>query len=393
MIKYFTALILFFFLISCSDNSKENHTEHNDNNLINNFSISGDIKGSNDSSFYLEALSQNGKIEISQSKANKDGKFIMKGNIPGFGIYQLRMGKSSDKIIPLTLEPNDKIEIISNYDDYTINPKLFGSEWAQIMTKYMNLFYDFQKNQKELIKMSKQMENHELQKRYINIKKELDDFALFNMNNNPSNPFNIILSSFAMPTMGFENWNIKNLEVLKKVSNAYSSKYKGSPIVSEFEKQINEIELAYNNFKINNDKKKRGYAPEIKLNKPDGSIIMLSELKGNYVLIDFWASWCGPCRRENPNLVKLYNKYKNKGFTIFSISLDKDLEAWKNAIEKDGLIWANHGSDLKMWNTPLVSLYNFSSIPYTVLVDKNGMILATGLRGQKLEEKLNEIFN
>ena len=136
-----------------------------------------------------------------------------------------------------------------------------------------------------------------------------------------------------------------------------------------------------------------GYAPEIKLSKPDGSIIMLSELKGNYVLIDFWASWCGPCRKENPNLVKLYNKYKNKGFTIFSISLDKDLEAWKNAIEKDGLIWANHGSDLKMWNTQLVSLYNFSSIPYTVLVDKNGMILATGLRGQKLEEKLNQIFN
>jgi hypothetical protein len=91
-------------------------------------------------------------------------------------------------------------------------------------------------------------------------------------------------------------------------------------------------------------------------------------------------------------MVRLYNEYKDKGFTIFSVSLDKNVEAWKSAIAKDGLIWPNHGSDLKMWNTPLISLYNFNSIPHTVLVDKEGMIIASGLRGIKLEQKLRELL-
>lgn len=136
-----------------------------------------------------------------------------------------------------------------------------------------------------------------------------------------------------------------------------------------------------------------GSAPEISLPDPDGNTKHLSDLKGKVVLIDFWASWCKPCRAENPNVVRLYNKYKSKGFDIFSVSLDKNVNKWKSAIIKDNLTWDNHVSDLLGWNTSVTSLYNFSGIPHTVLIDREGNIIASKLRGPALEAKLKELFD
>jgi thiol-disulfide isomerase/thioredoxin len=126
---------------------------------------------------------------------------------------------------------------------------------------------------------------------------------------------------------------------------------------------------------------------------PEGKIISLSSLQGKVVLIDFWASWCAPCRKEMPNVVKLYNQYKDKGFTVYSVSLDEDPKAWKEAIKADGMTWPNHVSDLSGWKSPMPQLYGFQGIPYTVLVDKDGKILETGLRGKSLEQKLKELFS
>ncbi|MBK9327743.1 MAG: TlpA family protein disulfide reductase [Sphingobacteriales bacterium] len=133
-------------------------------------------------------------------------------------------------------------------------------------------------------------------------------------------------------------------------------------------------------------------APDIVLQNPGGDTIQLSNLEGNIVLLDFWASWCQPCRMENPNVVKLYKAYHAKGLEIFSVSLDANAEQWKKAIAKDGLVWKNHGSDFSGWQSPVAQLYKVTSIPATYLLDKKGMIVAKNLRGTELEAKVKELL-
>jgi len=132
-------------------------------------------------------------------------------------------------------------------------------------------------------------------------------------------------------------------------------------------------------------------APEFSMPDANGNEIALSSFKGKYVLVDFWASWCGPCRRENPNLVAAFNQFKSKNFTILGVSLDKTKQDWQEAIKEDGLNWT-HISDLAYWNSKAVPTFGFDGIPYNVLIDPQGIIIAERLRGPDLADKLNEVL-
>ena len=177
----------------------------------------------------------------------------------------------------------------------------------------------------------------------------------------------------------------KNNSIFVKTGNLFLESYKGRyPQLDKFvQEQIDKLRGAL----------AVGFAaPSLKGPNPDGKEIQLADFKGKYVLIDFWASWCGPCRRENPNVVRMYQKYSKKGFEILGVSLDNNKDKWINAIAKDKLTWP-HMSDLKGWASSHAKKYGVRGIPFTVLVDPQGRVVATKLRGAQLEKKLSEIFD
>lgn len=397
MIKnIFGIFILSVFLFSCGDEPTVEEVEDDpieeEAALSNNFSISGTIEHAARQNMYLEAPTQRGVVNVATAQIDEYGNFNLEGNIPGLGIYQLRLGEQGDELIVLTLLPDDQIKLNASKETFVSEPKLSGGTWTDAMTGYTPIFAKFHNEQEELQKLKGTISNDELTKRFIAIKKPVDDYSRKIMSVEPGNPYNIVLSSALTPQMGFDDWDPKNMEILKKVSTAFEEKYPGAKMSEAMSQQTAQVEMMYNQH-LGNSAATGKIAPDIVLPRPNGEIHKLSSLRGNYVLIDFWASWCGPCRRENPNVVKLYNKYKDDGFTIYSVSLDQNKDAWLQAIAMDGLVWPNHVSDLKRWNSPVVGAYQIQGIPHTVLVDPQGKIVDVGLRGAELEQKLKEIFS
>ncbi len=194
------------------------------------------------------------------------------------------------------------------------------------------------------------------------------------ISNNKTKLFSALLVTF------FENQFESYAPLYGEVRDALIGKYPNDPTVKYIDQKLRSVLLPGTE------------APDIAMKSPDGKTLKLSNLRGKVVLLDFWASWCGPCRRENPNVVKLYQKYNAMGFDIFSVSLDRDRKAWLQAIEKDGLVWPNHVSDLQGWTSSGGASYGVTSIPATVLIDKDGKVIARNLRGAELENKLKEIF-
>jgi thiol-disulfide isomerase/thioredoxin len=169
-----------------------------------------------------------------------------------------------------------------------------------------------------------------------------------------------------------------------------NSTFEESPTVKAYYENYKQLKKKLESGKLLAEGK---LAPDFTEFLTDGKKQMkLSDLKGKVVLIDFWASWCGPCRKENPNVVKTYEKYKNDGFTIMSVSLDTDRAKWLAAIKQDNLTWPNHVSDLKGWSSQVGRLYEVGSVPFTVLIDKEGRIIKVNLRGEALEKELSKIF-
>jgi thiol-disulfide isomerase/thioredoxin len=185
----------------------------------------------------------------------------------------------------------------------------------------------------------------------------------------------------------------KDLKYFSMVDSSLGILYPESDAVQDLHRQVDELKQKQLVESMSAARLKAGsLAPEVALPNPDGDTVLLSSLRGSYVLLDFWASWCPPCRQENPNLVKIYEKYHDKGFEIYQVSLDKTRDAWVKGIKEDELHWI-HVSDLKFWNSIVVPVYEIQGIPVSYLLDKNGRILAQNLKGEMLAQELKKIFN
>lgn len=192
-----------------------------------------------------------------------------------------------------------------------------------------------------------------------------------------SNTYIMLLTGFASGFFG------KNDDSFNRYASMYLKDFAQiNPMMTQqFQSQINNTQTLLNG----------AMAPDFKMMTPDGKEVSLSSLRGKVVMIDFWASWCKPCRKENPNVVRIYNRFKDKGFEILGVSFDQTKDAWTGAIAQDKLTWM-HVSDLAGWGCAAGKLYKATSIPFTVIVGKDGKIIEKNLRGEKLEKKLEKIL-
>ena len=358
--------------------------------LENNFEITGNISGVSGMTLFVEAPSDKGTIPVAEGQINDDGSFDITGNIPGLGYYFLRLSDEENRLIPITLIPGDHLKIRTSLEDFVSKPHASGTSWSRTMNRYLSEFNHFQEVQAQLQLNNENRSKEEVSALFIQAKSNMESFSRSCMLRDPSNAYNIILSMDLLPSVSFDDWDPSNLNALRKVTEAFEEKYAGQPAAETFRNQYSQIENAY--FEFASSVNGTVSAPEIALPNAAGQQMKLSDLKGKVVLIDFWASWCGPCRAENPNVVKMYRKFKNKGFTVFSVSLDEEPTKWREAIAKDQLEWNTHVSDLKGWKSSVVATFGIEAIPFTVLVNQEGKIIGKNLRGEKLEEALTKLL-
>ena len=322
---------------------------------------------------YIEGI-QGGELIIPDA----DGGFTVGPNITKIGFYRIFI--NNNNFVNLILEPNDTLLFSANVEDLEGSYVIEGNEEAQKLKELNDMLNDYVDKIDSLnnlvgIAKSQQYYNEvaflmsaqeELQ---MNTGKKMRAFVVGNST--------YLASLSAVQKLDPDG----DFELFVKVKDDLEPKMGGT----ELHKGLSDQIAVWKKAQIGSE------MLDITLNNLEGEPIKLFEQLGEITLVDFWASWCRPCRGENPNIVKAYEKYKSKGFTVVGVSLDEDAELWKRAIKQDNLTWT-HMSDLKLWNSAVVSQYNISSVPASFLVDKNGKILAKNLRGAALDLKLMQLL-
>ncbi|MBC3541560.1 redoxin domain-containing protein [Rufibacter sediminis] len=342
------------------------------------YRISGKINNMTTGKVYLDELGEQAFVPFDTATINKDGTFVLEGTVAEPAIYKL--GFENQEGIMLVVE-NNAIEVTADSGKVAQSYTVKGSKDSELIQQLNNIMQGMQQNAtalnqqfQEAANAGNQDEVKRLQEKFMALQQENQSQLKAFVKANP----NSVVSVY---TAG----NILNLDEHYTFVDSMATSFKAALPNSKYTKSLEERLSKMRSTAMGSA------APDIKLPSPSGPEIALTSLRGKYVLIDFWASWCGPCRQENPNVVRMYNKYKDKGFEIFGVSLDQDRGKWLKAIENDKLTWP-HVSDLKGWESSAAALYGITAIPQTVLLDKEGKIIAKNLRGAALEEKLASLL-
>ncbi|MCX7729421.1 MAG: AhpC/TSA family protein [Bacteroidia bacterium] len=345
------------------------------------YTIKGNIKGTKYSKIYLHHKWNNSFK--TDSAIIKNNFFSFKGVTPEVNMYWINFNKDP-MFAPNAAFFIDQSDVnIQIHEDSLINAKIKAGKEQEYFSQYRKMMQEFGSKQQNLYMQY----NNAMQKGDANeINRIQNEFNALTQAVK-STLKNMIKEHPASPVSGYiifqEFNNNPNISVteLEEIVGYLDKNFLNTKFGKLAQQRLMQIKGTTIGNKI----------MEFTQNTPDGKPINIRDFEGKYVLIDFWASWCGPCRMENPYVVAAYNKYKDKGFTILGVSLDQNKNAWLKAIEKDGLTWT-HVSDLKGWSNEVAQAFGISSIPQNILIDKNGIILAKNLRGSALEAKLQEIF-
>lgn len=352
------------------------------------YEITGETQGfANGTKVYISQQDPNNPMGLTKidSTEIKDNKFVLKGdNVADVDIKYIEIGTGQQNVIPFVYE-NGKISVVYN-SEKPQDAKVSGSKNNDYLQSYNGQvapvhekLRKFQEENLERIQKAQVSQNANelkaIEEEYTKLQDQLmsvtKDFAVKNKDSYISL---VVLEqmglSQAIPTEEFK-------KLFNELSEEVKTTKKGKEI-AELLKKMDAVAIGQ-------------VAPDFKAKTPEGNEISLKQSLGKATLVDFWASWCGPCRKENPNVVKLYEKYKDKGLVILGVSLDKDAERWKKAIADDKLTWL-HVSNLKQWDDEIAKLYSVSSIPSTFLLDKDGKIVAKDLRGEELEKVVEKLL-
>lgn len=355
-------------------------------NEKNKFSIAGKIDGMPKQSVYLEELGINEISIIDSTTSDEAGTFELAGNAQEAGLYRIRF--QADKFVLLALEKGN-IGISGNWDkmeNYTVT----GSESSKSLQDFLFRVREQMRDFNTISIIIDSMKSRGDDSAILRAKADLTEMNM---------AFTRYIEVYADTTAYLPNalFAVQMLnpqaeqDYIVTFIQSINSRFPNAQLAKDFNAKYNQVLASLSQQNTSGGATIGNPAPEISLPSTDGNVVKLSSFKGKYVLLDFWASWCGPCRKENPNVVAAYNRFKDKNFTILGISLDDDKDKWTNAIEKDGLTWA-HASDLKGWESIAARTYGVQAIPTNFLIDPQGNIVARDLTGEALEAKLAELL-